>query len=202
MTRNYSTYSRVIAWLKILLPLVALGLLSTIFLLSRDPDPASRVPFSVVGIEGDVAKEQVREPYFAGTTNNGATLTMTARAAYPDENQTGRVEAEALDARIVMTDGSEIDLNAPLASISDSDNRAELKGGVTIHSSTGYTLTTQSLLASLDKVEAESRGRVQGDGPLGTLDAGRMQITTPEGADDVHLLFTGGVKLIYLPQKE
>ena len=202
MARSYSRHSRMIAWLKIALPLVALGLLSTIFLLSRDSDPASRVPFSVVGIEGDVAQEQVRVPQFSGVTNTGAALRMTAQVARPSPEIPGLIEAETLNAKIEMKDGSEIDLDAPAATLSDGDDRAELKGGVTIRSSTGYTLTTQSMLTSLSRIEAESRGRVEGAGPLGTLEAGRMQISTPEGSTDVHLLFTGGVKLIYLPQTE
>ena len=37
-------YSRLIAWLKILLPLGALILLSTIFLYSRSTDPISVIP--------------------------------------------------------------------------------------------------------------------------------------------------------------
>ena len=37
-------HSRLIAWLKILLPLGALALLSTIFLYSRNPSPISTVP--------------------------------------------------------------------------------------------------------------------------------------------------------------
>lgn len=202
MARTYSRYSRMIAWLKILLPMAALGLLSTIFLLSRDADPASRVPFSQVGLEGDVAREQVTEPYYAGVTSSGASLTMTARSARPSDKIAELLEADELDASIVMPDGSQIDLSAPRATVSDRTGEAELTGGVRIQSSTGYTLTTQSMLTSLDRVEAESRGQVNGDGPLGTLQAGRMQITTPQDSADLHLLFTGGVKLVYLPQTE
>lgn len=202
MARARSTYSRIISWLKILLPLLALGLLSTIFLLSTDPDPASRVPFSVAGIDGDVAREQVTKPYFAGTTNTGASLTMTAATARPVKGATGQVEAEALDASIVMADGSQIDLTAPGASVSDRDDRAELTGGVTIYSSAGYTLTTEKLSTALSRVEAESAGAVQGAGPLGTLEAGKLRIVTVEDSDDVQLLFTGGVKLVYDPQKK
>ena len=202
MARSYSRYSRMIAWLKIILPMAALGLLSTIFLLSRDADPASRVPFSVVGIDGDIAREQVSAPYYAGTTSNGASLTMNARVARPSDIVEGRVDAEVLDAHMVMADGSEIDLSAPTASITGENDEAELTGGVTITSSTGYTLKTQSMLTSLSTLAAESRGQVNGDGPLGTLEAGRMQITTGDDSNDVHLLFTGGVKLIYLPQTE
>ncbi|MGR3273305.1 hypothetical protein DU478_03645 [Thalassococcus profundi] len=202
MVRTYSRYSRMIAWLKILLPMAALGLLSTIFLLSGDSDPASRVPFSQVGIDGDIAREEVRSPRFSGTTNTGAALTMTARVARPSENEDGRMEAEVLEASILSQDGSRIDLSAPAASLRDATAEAELTGGVEIESSTGYTLNTQSMLTSLERIEAESRGRVTGKGPLGTLEAGRMQITTAPDSDDIQLLFTGGVKLVYIPQPD
>jgi hypothetical protein len=42
MSRLTDSRTRVVTWLKVLLPLVALGLLSTLFLLARTADPTSR----------------------------------------------------------------------------------------------------------------------------------------------------------------
>ena len=61
-------YSRLIAWLKILFPLGALVLLSTIFLLSRSPDPIAVIPLLEEGVGSDET-EQVGRPFFAGTTD-------------------------------------------------------------------------------------------------------------------------------------
>ncbi len=201
MRQRGSKYSRMIAWLKILLPIAALGLLSTTFLLSRDPDPAANVPISGGGDPDGLVREQVTDPYFAGTTNSGGSLTMTARSARPVPDS-DEVEADTLDAVIVMKDGSEVVLRAPLANLSDKRDDAFLSGGVTVSSSTGYTVTTDSLNAALSRVEVESLGPVAGNGPAGQLTAGKMRITSDGTGGDVQLLFTDGVKLIYDPKTE
>ena len=36
--------SRIVAWLRVLLPLAALAILSTLFLLGRKPDPDDAIP--------------------------------------------------------------------------------------------------------------------------------------------------------------
>ena len=44
-------HSHVMAWLKVLLPMAALALLSTLFLLSRRTDPVTDLPISDVELE-------------------------------------------------------------------------------------------------------------------------------------------------------
>ena len=46
MAMGGMTYSRMIAWLKILLPLAALVLLSTLFLFARPRNPIATLPFA------------------------------------------------------------------------------------------------------------------------------------------------------------
>lgn len=193
------THSQAVAWLKILLPLLALGLLSTMFLLSRRVDPATQVPFTVAADGDGITREQVTEPYFSGTTDSGAALTMTAQTARPVRDS-DRIEADRLQATLIMPDGSEIALSAPAAVLSDSDDAAQLNGGVTVTSTTGYVLITDSLRSALSRVDIQSLGPVQGQGPAGTLSAGKMRVTAMPGSDDIQLLFTDGVKLIYNPK--
>ncbi|KUF10656.1 LPS export ABC transporter periplasmic protein LptC [Pseudoponticoccus marisrubri] len=200
MARADGWYSQVIAWLKILLPLVALALLSTIFLLSRSADPVSSVPFADALEQGEIERENVTAPYYAGTTARGDILTMTARSARPEG--AGRILAETLEARLQLADGSEIRLDAGSATLRDEDRRARLEGGVQVASSNGYTLTTDVLITGLDAVEAESEGPVAGEGPAGTLEAGKMRIVPSESGEDVQMLFTDGVKMVYQPRKE
>ncbi|WP_116600279.1 LPS export ABC transporter periplasmic protein LptC [Primorskyibacter marinus] len=200
MARSSGTYSRVIAWLKILLPLIALGLLSTVFLLSTDIDPGADLPFSDAEMADRASSQQVTAPYFSGATSSGALLTITAESARPDPEEPGRAFASSVIARMKMKDESQIMLNAHSATFSDLDDTAILSGEVLIESSTGYVMTTQELTASLSRIEAESTGPVEATGPAGTLNAGRMRIETIENGEDVRLLFTDGVKLVYDPQ--
>lgn len=198
MARADGLYSRVISWLKILLPLIALVLLSTLFLLSRSAEQVLDVPFTG-GISGDgTNREQVSAPYYAGTTENGDMLTITASSASPEAG--GLIRAEDLSALVRMPNGNEIALTSRKATVREGDQWAELEGGVLIESSTGYRLVTDSLGAAIDRIEAESGGPVTGEGPLGTLEAGKMRIEPLPQSGDVQLLFTGGVKLVYSPQ--
>lgn len=200
MARPGGVYSQFIAWLKILLPLAALAMLSTLFLLSRSREPTLSVPFADALEEGETARQQVGAPYYAGTTDRGDVLTMTARTARPDTE--GVILADDLSARLQLQSGGEILLDSARATVTDGDRQTLLEGGVRIESSTGYVVTTDSLISGLDRIEAETLGPVQGDGPLGTLNAGKLRIVPTEDGTDVQLLFTDGVKLVYRPQTE
>lgn len=198
MARGDGLYSRVIAWLKILLPLAALALLSTLFLLSRSTEQVLDVPFAEALRGEGVAREHVSAPYYAGTTESGDSLTMTAKSAAPEGE--GLIRAEDLAATLRKSDGSEILLNAVHATLSDHDQTALMEGGVRIESSSGYVLNTETLTSAIDRIEAESGGPVQGEGPLGTIEAGKMRIDSIGEDGGVQLLFTEGVKLIYTPK--
>jgi lipopolysaccharide export system protein LptC len=196
MVRGDGVYSRVIAWLKILLPLAALALLSTLFLLSRSREPLEALPF-VEALQEGAARQQMTAPYFAGTTTEGDVVTMTARSARPDGG--GQILADDLEARLRLSDGSEITLDAATATLRDKDQQAHLSGGVQIQSSQGYSLTTDDVISRFDDISAESLGPVQGQGPVGTFEAGLLRIA-PTGDDGaMQMVFSGGVKLIYRP---
>ena len=77
------TYSRVIAWLKILLPLVALGILSILFLVARTIDPAQNLPFADVDIAEITRDQRVSRPNFSAVTADGAAITLSASTARP-----------------------------------------------------------------------------------------------------------------------
>ncbi len=200
MARATGLYSRVIAWLKILLPLAALALLSTLFLLSSSREPLDNVPFAAALRAGDAAQQGVSGPYYSGTTAQGEILTMTAKRARPMAD--GRILADALEARMQLRDGSEIRLNALEAHMQEGEQTAHLKGGVRIESSLGYILRTEAMISALDSVEVESLGPVVGDGPAGELRAGRLRISPAAGKTEVQIHFTDGVKLIYRPPKK
>jgi lipopolysaccharide export system protein LptC len=197
MARATGLHSRLIAWAKIVLPLLALGLLSTIFLLSDRREPMETVPFAEALQDGETTREGISGPQYAGKTTRGDLLTMSATRARPQAD--GSILAEDLTAAMRLIDGGEILLDALSATLPEDSQTARLQGGVRIRSSAGYVLDTEALTTALDRIEAESLGPVSGAGPLGTLEAGRMRITAPGGDSSVQLLFTEGVKLVYQP---
>ncbi|WP_159456709.1 LPS export ABC transporter periplasmic protein LptC [Roseivivax jejudonensis] len=202
-TRSTGSYSRIVAWLKLLLPLVALALLSTIFLFARSSDPTSNIPVATARDLAGRASQMVSEPSYSGTTDSGATLRMTAASARPEDGDDATIVADRLEAAMEFEDGSRIDLAAPEARLADAEDLVRLSGGVTIRSSRGYTLETDRLQAAMSRIAVESDTPVSGVGPAGTLRAGGMRIEEigSEGATagDVRLLFTDGVDVVYEP---
>lgn len=191
-------YSRLIAWLKILLPLGALVLLSTIFLYSRNPDPIAVIPVLSNGVDPS-QDEQVGRPFYAGTTDAGHALTLAARQARTVSDGQSGIRADDLRAVLDMDEGNRITIDATLGQMDNNDNLL-LRDGVTLHSSSGYTVRTDGLNAAIDHVAIESTGPVDAEGPGLTLSAGRLQVSEDETTTDIQLLFTDGVNLVYTPQ--
>ncbi|MGB3251218.1 MAG: hypothetical protein WBB13_18855, partial [Tabrizicola sp.] len=68
-------HTRLVGWLKVALPLTALAILSTLFLVARRIDPEAALPYAEVDVE-DLAREpRMTAPTYAGTTEDGAALT-------------------------------------------------------------------------------------------------------------------------------
>ena len=76
-------YSRMVALLKVLLPLAALALLSTLFLISRGVNIEATIPFADHEIEERMRGQQITAPFFSGTTAQGDEITVTASIARP-----------------------------------------------------------------------------------------------------------------------
>lgn len=200
MALRTSLRSRVINWLKILLPLTALGLLSTLFLLSRTIDPTRPIPADRADLESRTGSQQITEPTFAGTTEEGHLVAFVATNARVDPEQSERVIADTMAAQIDLNAGGRINITSLLGTVNDLTGVAILEGDVVLTSSTGYRIETDELTTRMREVAAESAGPIAGTGPPGKLDAGKMTMTSDPDTGDVHLFFTNGVKLIYDPE--
>ncbi len=194
------TYSQAISWLKILLPLVALVLLSTMFMFARSVAPTSTIPFAKIELEERAKDQRITAPFFAGQTATGHDIAVQATSARPDGDNPQITHAETLDARINMQTGSVIDISSQFATMNSKSFDASLSGDVLVTSSNGYDVTTQELVLNLDQGTARSDTEIQGKGPAGHFTAGAMEMTHSEETDTTRFLFTNGVKLIYTPQ--
>jgi lipopolysaccharide export system protein LptC len=193
-------HSRLVAWMKIILPLAALGLLSTLFLISRNFDPTKSIPVAEIDLEQRAHDLGATNATFAGVTSGGDEVTMAAETARPSRDDTRRIEAEIVTAELRLVSGGVIDISADRADMHQSEYTAVLDGHVDVSTTTGYRIRTERLNTRFDVLFAESPGPIWGDGPPGDLEAGRMVLTSDAETGDAHLLFTDGVKLVYKPQ--
>ena len=176
--------------MRIALPLLALALLSSVFLVA--PRPAEDVPAIPFARAEAVSREQrLGRPDFAGVTADGTRLTLSAEAARPVPGSPGAIAASAVRLRAEMPVRA-FDLAAPEGGVRN--GRIAVSGGVDVTTSDGWRVTAPRMEALLDQTLLTATGPVDGDGPLGRIRAGAMRATRET------LDFTGGTRVIYQPR--
>lgn len=193
------THTRVVGWLKVALPLMALATLSILFLVADQIDPEDALPYAEVDVE-DLAREpRMTMPSYAGTTTDGAALSLTATEA---RTATDDSPAKALGLRLELLtpDGGRTELTAATAVMDDAAREIVLSGGVTVITSTGYRLETAEIAAKLDRSGLESRAPVTATSPAGRISADGMTLGQDIQTPGTYLLvFNGAVRLVYRP---
>jgi lipopolysaccharide export system protein LptC len=192
-------HTRLVGWLKVALPLTALAILSTLFLVARRIDPEAALPYAEVDVE-DLAREpRMTAPTYAGTTEDGAAVTLSADEARPAAEGTP-AEAAGLRLDLATPDGARTELLAASAVMDNAAGQVLLSGGVTVNTSTGYRLETSDIVANLDRTGLESRAPVVATGPVGEIRAERMVLSQDNQTPGAYVLvFKGSVRLVYQP---
>jgi len=192
-------HTRVVGWLKVALPLAALAILSTLFLVARRIDPEAALPYAEVDVE-DLAREpRMTAPTYAGTTEDGAALTLSASEARPEADG-APAKAAGLRLELATPDGGRMDLLAAEAVMEDAARQLLMSGGVVLTTSSGYRLETAEVAAKLDRTGLESRAPVVATGPPGEIRAESMVLSQDNRTPGAYVLvFKGSVRLVYQP---
>lgn len=192
-------HTRIVGWLKVALPLLALAILSTLFLVADRIDPEDALPYAEVDVQDRAREPRMTAPSYAGTTSDGAALTLSAEVARPASDQT-EARARGLRLDLVTPDGATTELRAETALMDETARLLVLSGGVTVTTGTGYMLETAEIAARLDRSGLESRGEVTATGPVGEIRADGMRLDQDNQTPGAYLLvFNGGVRLVYRP---
>ncbi len=200
MAISDNTYSRVVSWLKILLPLLALAILSTMFLVARKVDPAQDLPFADVDVDELAREQRIGQPNYSSVTEDGSAISISAESAQPDADDPDRLSGTAVNAGIDLPQGGRIDIVAQAMRVDNAAGVAVLQGGVEIATSDNLTLRTDAIEVALDATRVESQVQTVVTAPEATLTAGRFRLTGQGNAAHPYVLvFKDGVKLIYDP---
>lgn len=197
-------HGRVVATLRLLLPLVALGVLSTLFLFSRDIDPARALLFASVDADDLARDPRIGAPRLSSVTDDGTALTLVADTVRVVSGTGERITGDTVRAEFEAPDGGRSTVVADKAVLDREAGTLRLTGAVRLTDDRGHVVDSAEFVAALDRTWLESPGPVTGTGPLGQLEAGAMVVRAapaaegdgPAGHD---LLFTGGVRLVHLP---
>lgn len=193
-------YSRMVQFLKVLLPLAAILMLSTVFLLSRSIETNVSVPFSQKEVDERLAGQVVTRPNYRGTTRKGEDIQIEAQQA-AQGGQGDTPTAAQFQGRFGLLNGGVITLDSNQGRLSPDKGVATFVGDVLITTTDGMQVTTDLLNTSLDEIRGDTPGQVNGTGAIGNFSAGRMVFGAEKTDGPVHILFTDGVKLVYEPEK-
>jgi len=191
-------YSIFVNWSKIMLPLAALALLSTVFLLARGGKMDTTIPLAE--LEAIAREPRISAPRFAGTAEDGSAIAVSAELMRPDPASPERFFIESIRATVDAPDGSRIEMTSGSGVIDGRARTVELSALVRLATSDGYMMETAGLRAQMDSGQIASLGPLEVRTPFGQLTAGRLIISTDPGGLGQQMVFNEGVRLLYHPQ--
>ncbi len=192
------TRSLLIGWAKIILPLAALALLSTIFLFARTSGDDDSIPLSEIAA---IAREpRITNPTFAGVADDGTVVSLRAGEIRPLPDRPDSFSLTGASLSLVAADGTGVEISAGAGEIDGAGQTATFTNLVRVTSSTNLAAETTGLRADLRAGTVDTDGAVAAQTPFGRLDAGRLSILADPEGGGTQLLFHDGVRLLYVPQ--
>lgn len=180
------------------LPMVAIGLLASLFLLADGPDETISIPYSDVELDEIITGQRLAAPIYRGVLADSSALSVSAAQALPDTEVKGRINGEDIIARVTEKSGVRTVLTAPQGSFDENDQTATIQGGILLRRSDGYQAITEGITVKIEENAIQSHGRIEIRGPRIFLEAGQARLVQgPRGPGSEVMVFTEGVKLIY-----
>ena len=192
-------YSTLVAIFKVMLPCLALIILSALFLL---PDNRTKIKAlntidkSTLDI---VKKAGVNKPSFRGTLASGSNLELYATEIIPKNNDKNIIEINEISARLELNKNNWATASAKKGVVNISEQTAEMVGKVSVKSSNGVLIETSDLKVFYAKSLVKTEGAVFMKGPFGTIKAGSAEFYDMNQNSGIGyvLLFNKGVKMQY-----
>ena len=191
-------YSQRVGWAKIILPLSALALLSTLFLFARSTTEPNEIALQEA--EAIAREQRVSAPEFSGVTDEGAVIIISAKSARPDRARADTVGIDEIRLRMDNPDGSAIEVTATKGEIDGRARVARFLGLARLATSNGYEMETNGLIAELETGLVSSDGLLEIRAPFGQMTAGKVTFQMASEGIAQEMLFTDGVRLLYTPQ--
>ena len=193
MTGSDDRRTVIVGWLKVLLPLAALALLSVMFLFARGPGPATDIPYAE--IEEIARDNRIDGAAFSGVTDDGSALSLSAAQILPLDTRPDAFAVTDPRAELVAPDGASVTLTAGSGEFDGRAQTARLSGLARLVASSGYQMETAGAVADLRAGTFVTEGPLEVRAPFGELTAGGLTVLSDGGRQQ--MVFNGGVRLLY-----
>ena len=200
MAAGPGLYSRVVAVLKVGLPLVAVGLLASLFVVQTDDRIGEGVVFSPGDVEALGSGLRISNPTFTGTTRSEDRFRFTAELVEPDAAPPERALITTLAGTLDLHNGPEVAVTARTGDLDIPSQRLDLSGEVVISTSDGYRLVTDKATLDLRAGALVAGDEVVTTGPLGQITSGSLHVAPAAATGEARRFsFGSGVRLVYDP---
>lgn len=185
-----SSHDRLVRLLKYVLPAAA-GLVLA-FLALIPLEERKEVSFLVDKNKIEQAGERlkVEAAQYRGLDEEGRPFVLDARSAIQSTSADPSIDVSQMSAQLQLNDGP-ARIEADRARFNPDANKIDVLGPVRVLAANGYRLLTSDVLIDLHDRTLQSRGRVDGEMPLGNFSAERMTADLPERT----VVLEGGARL-------
>ena len=192
-------YSTLVAIFKVMLPCLALIILSSLFLL---PDTRTKIQAlntidkSTLNI---VKNSGIKKLSVKGTLASGSNLELYATEIMTKNNDKNIVEINEISARLELNRNNWATASAKKGIVNISEQTTEMVGKVSVKGSNGVLIETSDLKVFYAKSLVKTEGAVFMKGPFGTIKAGSAEFYDMNENSGIGyvLLFNKGVKMQY-----
>lgn len=175
--RRFSqSYGRMVGWLKVLLPTVAVALVVLVVLWPYLEEEGQRIGEDILGAERLITENmEVSQARYSGISEDGQRYTITAETVQQESVDALMVAFTNPRADINLTDGSWALVTAETGTLDRENNVLELNTTVNLFHDQGYEFRTESATFDLMGGSAYGFDPVFGQGPFGYLEAEGFQ---------------------------
>ncbi|MBI1301645.1 MAG: LPS export ABC transporter periplasmic protein LptC [Alphaproteobacteria bacterium] len=185
-------YSRFVRFMRLALPLAAVGILAYVFTRS-DVNEHLITPVSEENAsEQRISQNELLNPRFQSMDRENQPYEIIAERAVQGEKNKDLIMLEKPRGKMTMSDGVVVTMESNTGAYRQDSKRFFLQGEVVLNHAEGYTLKSEEAHIDLEKNFAWSEKDVKGQGPELSIDAKGVRAN----ADTGEIVFTGPAKLI------
>lgn len=186
-------HTRVVAWLKWLLPMFAAALVLLVGAWPQIQAGLSRLGSSIPRIDLGAARDlSMINARYTGLDRHDRPFAITADVARQAGAKDDLVSLEAPKADLALEDGAWVAVTAETGLYHTQPKQIDLYGDVNLYHDKGMTFRTESAKVDLDAGTAEGHEPVQGHGPSGEIESEGFRILD-KGAV---VIFTGRARML------
>lgn len=196
-TRIDRTYGRMVQFLKVALPTLALMLIALLIAWPRLSEQTTLPGMKLLDIDGNSGDSmQLSNARYQGVDDKDQPYTVTADKVRQGDLDAEFVNLEGPKADIMMADQSWAAVTALTGVFHRNSQKLTLNGNVNFFHDLGYEIRTESAQLDINEGHAVGNEHVEGQGPFGQFDAEGFEVFD-RGA---RVLLTGKSRLLIYPE--